>query len=147
MVMSALCQKADILHCSKERCYSNISSALRRPTQLPSGSKVDRCGVFLCTTCTKKAIRVLTFDSAAPNWSPSDMTGELTDLDVAVINALSARYSHGGEAAFDEAASRLVVAVCAVLAHTRGEARLRDLIKLVEAVSATGGKRAGSPLH
>ena len=27
------------------------------------------------------------------------MTGELTDLDVAVINALSARYSHGGEAA------------------------------------------------
>ena len=75
------------------------------------------------------------------------MTGELTDLDVAVINALSARYSHGGEAAFDEAASRLVVAVCAVLAHTRGEARLRDLIKLVEAVSATGGKRASSLLH
>ena len=44
------------------------------------------------------------------------MIGELTDLDAAVINALSARYSHGGEAAFDEAASRLVVAVCAVLA-------------------------------
>jgi hypothetical protein len=75
------------------------------------------------------------------------MTGELTELDVAVINALSARYSRGGEAAFDEAASRLVVAVCAVLAHARGEARLRDLIKLVEAVSATGGTRADSLLH
>jgi hypothetical protein len=75
------------------------------------------------------------------------MTGELTDLDVAVINVLSARYTHGGEAAFDEAASRLVVAVCAVLAHTRGAARLRDLIKLLETVSAVGGKRAGDPLH
>jgi len=40
-----------------------------------------------------------------------------------------------------------VVAVCAVLAHTRGEARLRDLIKLVEVVSATGGKRANSLLQ
>jgi hypothetical protein len=75
------------------------------------------------------------------------MTGELTDLDVAVINELSARYSNGGEAAFDEAASRLVVAVCAVLAHARGEERLRDLIKLVEAVSAIGHKRADGPLH
>jgi hypothetical protein len=36
---------------------------------------------------------------------------------------------------------------CAVLAHTRGEARLRDLIKLVEVVSTTSGKRAGSLLH
>ena len=60
---------------------------------------------------------------------------------------MSARYSHGGEAAFDEAASRLVVAVCAVLAHTRGEARLRDLIKLVEVVSAIGGKLANSLLQ
>jgi hypothetical protein len=34
-------------------------------------------------------------------------------------------------------------AVCAVLAHTRGTARLRDLINLVEAVSAVGGKRVG----
>jgi hypothetical protein len=75
------------------------------------------------------------------------MTDELSELDVAVINALSARYSHGGEAAFDEAASRLVVAVCAVLAHARGNARLRDLIKLVEAVSAVGDKRAGDVLH
>ena len=75
------------------------------------------------------------------------MTGELTDLDAAVINALSARHSHGGEAAFDDAASRLVVAVCAVLAHARGEARLRDLIKLGEAVSTTGAKRACSLLH
>jgi len=75
------------------------------------------------------------------------MTGDLTDLDAAVINALSARYSHGGEAAFDEAASRLVVAVCAVLAHTCGDARLRDLIKLVEAVSAVGGKRGARQLH
>jgi hypothetical protein len=38
--------------------------------------------------------------------------------------------------------SRLVIAVCAVLAHTRGTARLRDLINLVEAVSAVSGKRA-----
>jgi hypothetical protein len=75
------------------------------------------------------------------------MTGELTDLDVAVINALSARYSDGGEAAFDEAASRLVLAVCAVLAHTRGEARLRDLINLVEAVSVMSAKRDGNLLH
>jgi hypothetical protein len=75
------------------------------------------------------------------------MNGELTDLDVAVINALSARYSNGGEAAFDEAASRLVLAVCAVLAHTRGEARLRDLITLVEAVSVMSGKRDGNLLH
>jgi hypothetical protein len=56
------------------------------------------------------------------------MTGELTDLDRTVIEALSV--------------SRLVIAVCAVLAHTRGTARLRDLINLVEAVSAVSGKRA-----
>jgi hypothetical protein len=86
----------------------------------------------LCTTCTKKAVRVLGFDTAAPNWSSSHMTGDLTDLDVAVINALSARYSQGGEAAFDEAASRLVVTVCAILAHTRGEARLRDFAKSID---------------
>jgi hypothetical protein len=70
------------------------------------------------------------------------MTGELTDLDRTVIEALSARYACGGEAAFDEAVSRLVVAVCAVLAHTRGSGRLRDLINLVEAVNAVSGKRA-----
>jgi hypothetical protein len=70
------------------------------------------------------------------------MTGELTDLDRTVIEALGARYAHGGEAAFDEAVSRLMVAVCAVLAHTRGTSRLRDLINLLEAVSAASGKRA-----
>jgi hypothetical protein len=74
------------------------------------------------------------------------MTDELTDLDKAVIEALGAHYARGGDAAFDEAASRLVVAVCAVLAHTRGTARLVDLIKLVEAVNAIGGKRHGK-LH
>ena len=42
----------------------------------------------------KRSIRVLTFDSAAPSCSASYMIGELTELDVAVINALSARYSH-----------------------------------------------------
>jgi hypothetical protein len=68
---------------------------------------------------------------------------ELTDLDRTVIEALSARYARGGEAAFDEAVSRLVVALCALLAHTRGTARLRDLIGLVEAVSAASGKRGG----
>jgi hypothetical protein len=52
------------------------------------------------------------------------MTGELTDLDRTVIEALSARYARGGEAAFDEAVLRLVIAVCAVLAHTRGTAAL-----------------------
>jgi hypothetical protein len=36
----------------------------------------------------------------------------------------------------------LVIAVCAVLAHTRGTGRLRDLINLVEAISAASGKRA-----
>jgi len=75
------------------------------------------------------------------------MIDALTDLDKAVIEALGARYARGGEAAFDEAASRLVVAVCAVLAHTRGTARLIDLIKLVEAVNAIGGKRRGKLLH
>ena len=74
------------------------------------------------------------------------MTDVLTDLDKAVIEALGAHYARGGEAAFDEAASRLVVTVCAVLAHTRGTARLIDLIKLVEAVNAIGGKRHGK-LH
>lgn len=74
-----------------------------------------------------------------------DMTAGLSDLDRAVIEALSARYVRGGEAAFDEAASRLVIAVCAVLAHTRGVARLRDLINLVEAVGAISDKQA--PLH
>jgi hypothetical protein len=69
------------------------------------------------------------------------MSGELTDLDRTVIAALSARYARCGEAAFDEAVSRLVIALCAVLEHTRGAARLRDLVKLVEAVSATNGKR------
>lgn len=79
------------------------------------------------------------------------MTTGLTDLDRAVIEALSARYARGGEAAFDEAASRLVIAVCAVLAHTRGMARLRDLINLVETVGQNSsskpisGKQA--PLH
>lgn len=75
------------------------------------------------------------------------MTDALTDLDRAVIEELGARYARGGEAAFDEAASRLVIAVCAVLAHTRGAARLLDLIKLVEAVNALGGKRLGKRLH
>jgi hypothetical protein len=75
------------------------------------------------------------------------MTDALTDLDRAVIEALGAHYARGGEAAFDEAASRLVVTVCAVLAHTRGTARLLDLIKLVEAVNAIGGKRRGKLLH
>ena len=37
------------------------------------------------------------------------MIDALTDLDKAVIEALGARYARGGEAAFDEAASRLVV--------------------------------------
>ena len=69
------------------------------------------------------------------------MIAELTDLDRTVIEALSARYDRDGEAAFDEAVSRLVIALCAVLAQARGAARLRDLIKLVEAVSAAGGKR------
>jgi len=75
------------------------------------------------------------------------MIDALTDLDRAVIEALGARYARGGEAAFDEAASRLVVAVCAVLAHTRGTARLIDLIKLVEAVNAIGGKPPDKLLH
>jgi len=75
------------------------------------------------------------------------MTDALTDLDTAVIEALGARYARGGEVAFDEAASRLVIAVCAVVAHTRGTARLLDLIKLVEAVNAIGGKRLGKLLH
>jgi hypothetical protein len=75
------------------------------------------------------------------------MTEGLTDLDRAVIEALSARYERGGEAAFDEAASRLVLAVCAVLAHTRGETRLRDLISLIEKVNALSGKRTGELVH
>ena len=75
------------------------------------------------------------------------MTGELTDLDKAVIEALGAQYARGGETAFDEAASRLVVAVCAVLAHTRGTSRLVDLIKLVEAVNAIGDKQYAKLLH
>jgi hypothetical protein len=83
----------------------------------------------------------LTFDSATPTWSPLRMVDELTDLDVAVIEVLSARYALGGAAAFDEAATRLVGAVCAVLAHARRTARLRDLISLVEAVNAIGSKR------
>jgi hypothetical protein len=73
------------------------------------------------------------------------MTGGLTELDRAVIEALSARYARGGEAAFDEAASRLVISVCAVLAHTRGMGRLRDLIKLIEAVGKIGASHG--PLH
>jgi hypothetical protein len=62
-----------------------------------------------------------------------------------VIEALSARYARAGEAAFDEAASRLVISVCAVLAHTRGMARLRDLIKLIEALGKVDAVRG--PLH
>jgi hypothetical protein len=75
------------------------------------------------------------------------MTDALTDLDRVVIEALGARYAGGGEAAFDEAASRLVVAVCALLAHTRGRARLLDLIKLIQAVNAIDSKRSGKLLH
>jgi len=75
------------------------------------------------------------------------MTDALTDLDKAVIEVLGAHYARGGEAAFDEAASRLVVAVCAILAHTRGMARLIDLIKLVEAVSGIDSKRSDKVLH
>ena len=66
-------------------------------------------------------------------------------MDRAVIEALSAQYARGGEAAFDEAASRLVIAVCAVLAHARGTSRLRELIKLIEAVGKIGTARG--PLH
>ena len=70
------------------------------------------------------------------------MIADLTDLDRTVIDALSARYARDGEAAFDEAVSRLVIALCVVLAHARGTGRLRDLINLVEGVSAASGKRA-----
>jgi hypothetical protein len=48
------------------------------------------------------------------------MIAELTDLDRAVIEALSARYERGGEAAFDEAVSRLVIALCGLLEDTCG---------------------------
>ena len=75
------------------------------------------------------------------------MTDPLTDLDKAVIEALGAHYARGGGAAFDEAASRLVVAVCAILAHARGTARLVDLIKLVEAVNAIGDEQRAKKLH
>jgi hypothetical protein len=75
------------------------------------------------------------------------MTGELTDLDRTVIEASSARYAHGGEAAFDEAVSGLVIAISALLAHTRGTARLVDLIKLIQAVNAIDGKRLRTVLH
>jgi hypothetical protein len=68
------------------------------------------------------------------------MLAELTDLDRSVIEAVSARCTRGGEAAFDEAVSRLVIALRGLLAHTRGTARLRDLINLVEAVSAASGE-------
>jgi hypothetical protein len=64
-----------------------------------------------------------------------------------VIKALSSRYVRCGANAFDEAAARLVVTVCAVLAHPRGTARLRDLISLVEAVNAVGTKRPGDVLY
>ena len=46
--------------------------------------------------------------SLTPPWrlaSAMSMTGELTDLDRTVIEALSVRYARGGEAAFDEAVS------------------------------------------
>ena len=75
------------------------------------------------------------------------MTDALTDLDKAVIEALGAHYARGGEVAFDEAVSRLVVAGCALLAHTRGADRLVDLIKLVEAVNAIGDKQSAKLLH
>ncbi len=78
---------------------------------------------------------------------PLGMTDVLTDLDKAVIEALGAHYARGGEAAFDEVASRLVVTVCAVLAHVRGTARLVDLIKLAEAVNAIGDKQRVKLLH
>jgi len=48
------------------------------------------------------------------------MTDALTDFDRAVIEALGVRYARGGEVALDEATSRLIVPVCAVLAHSRG---------------------------
>ena len=75
------------------------------------------------------------------------MTDPLTDLDKAVIEALGRHYARGGEAAFDEAASRLVVAVCAILVHARGTARSVDLIKLVEAVNAIGDEHRAKLLH
>jgi hypothetical protein len=75
------------------------------------------------------------------------MIDALSDLDKAVIETLGAHYARGGEAAFDEAASRLVVTICAVLAHARGTARLVDLIKLVEAVNAIGDKQRAKRLH
>jgi hypothetical protein len=70
------------------------------------------------------------------------MIADLTELDRAVIEAMSARYARDGEAAFDEAVSRLVIALCAMLADARGAARLRDLIDLIEAVTAASGARA-----
>ena len=51
---------------------------------------------------------------------PLGMTDALTDFDRAVIEALGVRYARGGEVALDEATSRLIVPVCAVLAHSRG---------------------------
>jgi hypothetical protein len=68
------------------------------------------------------------------------MIADLTDLDRSVIEALSVRYTGGGEAAFDEAVSRLVIVLCGLLEHARGRARLRDLINLVEAVSAASAE-------
>jgi hypothetical protein len=55
---------------------------------------------------------------------PFGMTDALTDLDRAVVEGLGACYARDGEAAFDEAASHLVVTVCGVLAHAHGMTRM-----------------------
>ena len=45
-------------------------------------------------------------------------------------------YDRDGEAAFDDAASTILIHTAALIGHVRGPRRLRELLRLIEDVNA-----------
>jgi len=88
-----------------DACWSS-----RPPRVLPVPTSVSPCPCPVHNV--QKAARSRPYPLAGAGLVPLDNR--------AVIEALGARYARAGEAPFDEAASRFIVAVCAVAAHIRG---------------------------
>ena len=58
---------------------------------------------------------------------------ELTEAETRVLRVL---YDRDGEAAFDDAASTILIHTAALIGHVRGPRRLRELLRLIEDVNA-----------
>lgn len=60
----------------------------------------------------------------------------ISDLTAVETSVLRVLYDRDGEAAFDEAASTILVHTAALIGHVRGPRRLRELLSLIDEVNA-----------